>query len=254
MSVNFAVFSVDSGVLRSIRPVPDYFHRAAFNAYSAIRNSGNEVDQSRIVELVAACFQMLENRGVSEPHTPQPALLQEAIPNDADYPGDVEVLAGLLGEYDHDAKRFAWASAAPNGEGLGSSQMMAAYAFQRIDSAAASYLAGQSELAMQMLAEACSATANYGFHRGFDDHITMLKEDAAQAADKGWAPLREVRAHAVTLWRDGGKSKWKSMRSCSIEITQEILLLAIAKGRKMEPDNAQRTIYEWLRASEKHTE
>jgi hypothetical protein len=131
--------------------------------------------------------------------------------------------------------------------------MMAAFAFQRVDYAAGAYLASQSERALQMMAEACSATAYYGFHGGFDDHVTMLKEDAAQAADKGWAPLKEVRAHAVALWRDGGKVKWKSMRNCSLKITEEILALATAKGRPMKPDNAERTIYEWIRDAEKHT-
>lgn len=255
MAVNFIVFSVDSGVIKSSRPVPDFFHRIAFDAYVAIRNSGKDVEQARIDTMVAVCLQMLKTKGVEDPNAPQPVLLQDTSfsPNDTVYSGDVSVLNDLLCKYDHDAKRYAWASAVANGESLQSSQMMAAYALQRADAAAVAYLAGNNELAIQMLAEACSATADYGFHGGFDDHITMIKEDAAQAANKGWAPLKEVQAHAIARWQDGGKAKWKSMRNCSLKITEEILALAVAKGRPMKADNAERTIYEWIRHAEKRT-
>ena len=248
MGQHFKVFKIQDGQLVTATPLPDYLFRTARDAYFAVRNSGPNVPQSRIEELAEICFVLLDEAGISEPREPQP-VTEVTEWTERQYPGDVEVLCEALSSYDHDARRYNWAKKIPsNGGTFEAHQLMAAYALQRVDAAAAAHLSGNTALALQLAAEACSATADYGFHGGFEDHITMLKEDSSRAAEKGWAPMKAVQARAIELWRNG---RWKSMRHCSMSITQEIVALAASKGRPMRPDNATRTIYDWIRASEK---
>jgi hypothetical protein len=252
MTLNFIIFSVETGTVRSLKPLPDYFHRVARDAYVAIRDEGKDVEQSRIAEMATACLRILQ-LNETQYDSAQPVdheVVCLAGGNRAS--GEVEDLIERLCRYDHETRRFRWVDVVVGGETLQPSQMMAAYAFHRIDVAAAAYLADDKDLALQALAEACEAASNYGFHGGYDDRDEMVKSAGSDGSFKRWEPMKEVRERVVARWQEEPQ-RWRSMRHCAHSIEQEILAFAASKGIKMSADNAQRTIYDWIRASKKHT-
>jgi hypothetical protein len=252
MTLNFTIFSVAAGAVRSLKPLPDYLHRVAQDAYVAIRDGGKDVEQPRIVEMATACLRILQLNETqydsAQPVDREVVCLTEGSRTG----GEVEDLIERLCRYDHEARRFRWVDVVVGGDTLQPSQMMAAYAFHRVDVAATAYLENDKELALQALAEACEAASNYGFHGGYDDRDEMVKSSGSDGSFKRWEPMKEVREHVIARWQEEPR-RWKSMRHCALSIEQEVLAFAASKGTKISVDNAQRTIYGWIRASEKHT-
>ncbi len=244
---DFIVFQIDSGVVSSTSPLPTYFHRIATSAYQAVRLVGGvDVEQSKIVEMVTRCLRILEQRGWDRPAERQRV---DKISSLTAYARDAEEVAFLIDAIHRpDCYDRTWEGTLHGIDEIQPSQMLAAYCLMKTDLSAAAYLTGETDIAMQMLAEACVVTAAYGFSWGFTDRTEMAQSDGAMASWRRWEPLKEVEGRAIELYQKG---QWKSMRQCAIKIQKEIHELAASKNIKLSNENAERTIYEWIRAAKK---
>lgn len=239
------VLKVKDGWVSSAKPLPLYFHRAAFDAYVAVRNGKEDVSLDRIQELCEFCLSLLKSVGTSLSAMEDEELCTKSLTDQQRFGGVVEELTGVLCKYDHDSGRYSWSKDVPGGSSLKPSQLMASFAFFVIDKAASAYLASDYEGALKLLGNAGLATSDYGFLYGFDDHDEMLKEESAMASRKRWSSMDAVRKYAVSRWNDGS---WRSKRNCANTICTDVIAFAAGVGVRLSEGNAERTVYDWLRA------
>lgn len=233
MSHRLTVFHVKGGKLEAVRPAPDSLKRVAEDANNGIRAGGRSPTQARIEEMISCCLDIIRRATNGDESIPRMHF------EDA---SEVEKLTDYVCRQDENG--FYYASLLPEGRTLAPSQLIAAYALHKTDLAAQCLLDGNPLNAVEELALACQASADYAFHFGFHDYSQMQREDGsanARNAVRNQATI-PTRAYVLSRWKEANHTKtWKKL-SFAKRIKDDVIKLAKDHGWTMSDDNALRWI------------
>lgn len=245
MSQGLKVFRINEGSVEAALQVPDSLKRVAADTYNGIRAGGQALSQPRVEEMISCCLDIVR-RAIAGDESIPPMYFEDD--------SEVEKLTDYLCRRDDEGYYFA--SLLSKGDELRPSQMIASYALHKTDHAAQCLLDGNAREAIESLALACQASADYAFHHGFNDYPQMQKEDGwvhAQRSTRlrGVAPTKD---YVLARWKEANNAKpWRQLTFAK-HIKADVMKFAKDHGWTMVDDNAIRTIRDWIAAEVKRNQ
>lgn len=242
MSSALKVVQIADGSLTTVQPMSASLLQVARDAYVGVRAGGDDPSQSRVEELISFCLD----------------IVRRAIDGDKSIPPmffDDDSEVEMLNDYvcRRNDQGFLFSDSISQGQELEPSQLLAAYALHKADAAAHAVLSGDPTSAIESLALACQATADYAFHYGFNDYPGMIQANGWMNAQRSTRLVggAATKNYVVTRWHEARAIRDWSQLGFAKQIKADVINFAKEQGWTMVDDNAVRTIRDWIAAEVK---